>query len=155
MQLRAQLDNFDDNDKYGLDCSPDGPGRTQQHFREECDINTIVERFGLTGHVPQVLRLPEYGDYTGIFDFQSAMNAINEAQKTFMSLPAKIRSRFENDPQQLLDFVSDPENTEEAIALGLATKPVTDDPTQPPATAPAPATPGATAPVPPPVPAPK
>jgi hypothetical protein len=38
----------------------------------------------------------------------------------FMSLPAKIRSRFQNDPGAFLDFVQNPENRDEMIELGLA-----------------------------------
>lgn len=36
-----------------------------------------------------------------------------------MDLPAKVRSRFENDPQKFLEFCSDPKNRDEAVSLGL------------------------------------
>lgn len=102
----------------GLDCSGD-PSLAQQQFKDECDINVIVERFGLTGEMPLNPQVPKYGDFTGVYDFQSALNAINQAEASFMELPAKVRARFENDPQQLLEFVSDEKNREEAQSLGL------------------------------------
>ena len=41
----------------------------------------------------------------------------------FDNLPSDVRNRFNNNPAQLLDFVADPENKEEAIELGLLPKP--------------------------------
>lgn len=91
----------------------------QQQFKEESDINTIVERFGLNGELPVQPVMPQYGDFSGVNDFQSAMNAVLKAQADFMELPAKVRSRFDNDPQKLLEFVADDANIEEARVLGL------------------------------------
>lgn len=119
--------NYDTNkasDESGLACPE--PSLTQQSFVEESDINFIAERYGLTGELPQVLQLPRYGDFTGIFDFQSAQNAVRKSLEQFMSLPAKIRSRFDNNPQKLLSFLEDPENREEAQFLGLVEKPPLD-----------------------------
>lgn len=105
------------SNESGLKC--EDVSLAQQQFVEESDINTIVERFGLNGELPSVLRAPTYGDYTGIGDFQSAMNAVLAAQANFMELPAKVRARFSNDPQQFLEFVQDEANRAEAEALGL------------------------------------
>lgn len=95
------------------------PSMTQQQFKEDADINTIVERFGLTGKLPDDLRQPVAGDYEDVVDFQTAMNAVLAAKEEFMKLPGKIRARFENDPQQYLEFFEDERNRDEAIALGL------------------------------------
>lgn len=92
---------------------------TKQSFAEECDINTIVKRFGITGELPQNVRMPTYMDYEGIFDFHSAMNAIAKAHESFGAMPAEIRARFNNDPGQFVDFCSDANNLEEAKKLGL------------------------------------
>lgn len=81
--------------------------KTQQHFAEECDINTIVKRFNLTGQLPENIRTPTYGDFDGVFDFQTAMNAIRAAEEAFAAMPAEIRTRFNNDPGRFVDFCSD------------------------------------------------
>lgn len=99
------------------------PSRTQQQFAEESDINEIVRRFGLTGEFPQSFKPPVSGDFTGITDFHSAMNAVLEAQGQFDSLPAEVRDRFRNDPQELFDFVADEKNRDEALKIGLIPKP--------------------------------
>lgn len=115
--------NYDTNevsDETGLECKD--PSLTQQQFVEESDINYIAEQYSLNGTTPQVQVLPQFGDYEGIFDFQTAQNAVVKATQDFMTLPAKMRTRFDNDPQKLLTFLSDPENRAEAEFLGLVNK---------------------------------
>lgn len=123
--------NYDTNeasDETGLKC--EDPSLTQQQFAEESDINYIADKYGLTGELPQVLDMPKYGDFSGIFDFQSAQNAVRQAMEQFMTLPAKLRTRFDNDPQKLLAFLEDPENRDEAEFLGIVNK--REDAPQPP-----------------------
>lgn len=105
------------SDETGLDC-PD-PSLAQQNQKEEADINTIVKRFGLTGELPQNVRMPQYGDFTEVTDYQTALNAVKQANEAFMEMPAEVRSRFENDPEKFVDFCLDPNNREEAKKLGL------------------------------------
>ena len=110
------------SDESGLKC--EDPSKTQQSAAEECDINTIVRRFGLTGLLPQNVRVPTYGDFSGIFDYQSAMNVIRDADVAFKSMPADVRARFHNSADEFVDFVADEGNREEAIKLGLVVPPV-------------------------------
>lgn len=112
--------NYDTDEvsnETGLECPE--PTMAQQQFREEADINTIMERFGRTGELVAPVRLPQYGDFTGVTDYHSAMNAVVEAQASFDSLPANIRARFENDPGQFVEFCLDDKNRDEAVRLGL------------------------------------
>lgn len=92
---------------------------TQQNFKDETDINVLLERFKVTGVMPAAVRLPSYGDFTGVNDFRTAMDAVRNAMDGFMALPANLRARFENDPQRLLEFLSDENNRDEAVKLGL------------------------------------
>jgi len=95
------------------------PSLTVQSQKDDADINVIVKRFGLTGQLPENVRIPSYGDYDTVNDFQTAMNAVRAAEEGFMELPADLRKRFHNDPQELLDFVVNGDNIDEAIKLGL------------------------------------
>jgi phage internal scaffolding protein len=95
------------------------PSRTQQSFRDECDINNILRKFNVTGQLPTGSVQPQYGDFSGITDYQSALNAVMAAQESFLSLPAKIRARFDNDPAVFVEFASDEANKDEMKALGL------------------------------------
>lgn len=94
--------------------------RTQQQFAEECDINTIVERFGLTGELPQGVKIPFQADFDQVYDYQSAMNLLIEADEAFMQYPANIRAQFQNDPEKFVSFVSDPANIDKVREWGLA-----------------------------------
>lgn len=105
------------SDETGFKCEE--PSLAQQNFKEECDINYIMERFGVTGELPAGVRMPSYGDFSGIFDYHSAMNAVVQAQEAFNALPAELRARFDNDPAAFVDFCSDDANREEAVKLGL------------------------------------
>lgn len=107
----------------GVVCPPE-EDKAQQQFAEESDINTIVRRFGLTGTLPQTVRVPKYGDFTVVTDYKTAMDAVREADSNFMELPAPLRAEFDNDPQKLLEFMGDAKNRDKAIELGLLPKPV-------------------------------
>lgn len=91
----------------------------QQQFAEECDINTIVKRFGITGQLPQGVRMPTYEDFSDVTDFKTALDAIALAHEAFDQMPAEVRARFGNDPQEFVAFCSDDSNRAEAEKLGL------------------------------------
>ena len=97
----------------------DGPGRTKQSHRDECDINKILARFQKTGVLEFVNEHgPQYGDVTGV-DFQRSMDTVAKGKEIFADLPSKVRNEFDNDPQAFFEFVSNPDNTEEMVRLGL------------------------------------
>jgi len=102
----------------GLKCTD--KTRTRQSDAKDADINEIVRRFGVTKELPQGVRPIMYGDFAEVFDFQTAQNSIIDAKKTFMQIPAKIRDRFNNDPQKFMEFCVDKENLDEMRKLGLA-----------------------------------
>lgn len=101
---------------------PEGEGRTKQQFKDECDINVIMKRYQNTGVLENVrdARNARFADVTS-YDFQNAMDILADARTAFEELPASIRDRFNNDPAELLDFVHDKDNQEEAADLGLLT----------------------------------
>jgi len=92
---------------------------TKQSFRDECDINNILRKFNVTGQLPIGSVQPQYGDFSGITDYQSALNAVMAAQDSFLELPAKIRAKFDNDPALFVEFASDEANRDEMKAMGL------------------------------------
>jgi len=117
--LRTQY-NYDHNaasNASGLVCEE--PTRAQQHHKDECDINVILERFGKTGQVPVNAISGTYGDFSGVHDYHTAMNALIAAESEFAALPANIRNRFANDPANLIQFLENPNNRAEAEELGL------------------------------------
>lgn len=110
-----------------------GESLTKQSFADECDINRILERFAITGHVPENVRAPSYGDFVDIPSYQDALNAVIEAERSFMQMPANVRARFGNDAHAFVEFCSDPANLDEMRRLGLAVQAVTPPATVAPA----------------------
>lgn len=105
-----------------------GKSRTVQSHREACDIPAIVAKFKRTGILPTMRATassaPVFGDFTDVVDYQAACNRVIAAQQAFADLPVRVRERFNHDPASLLTFIANPENRDEAIALGLIEKPV-------------------------------
>ncbi|WNK13028.1 MAG: internal scaffolding protein [Microvirus sp.] len=118
--LRAPYNYDADEVSYetGLVCGD--KSLAQQHQAAEADINTIVRRFGVTGQLPLVSVPPTYDDFSGISDYQGALNLIRAAAESFAALPADVRYRFGNDASKYVDFCSDSANLEEMRKMGLA-----------------------------------
>lgn len=97
------------------------PSMTVQSEKDSADINVILERFGITGQLPQNVRPPTFQDFGDtVFDFRSAVEAIAMAEDSFMSMPARVRAEFENDPQKFVEFCSEEKNLPRMRELGLA-----------------------------------
>ena len=100
------------------------PSMTEQHFKDECDINNIVAQYQATGVLPSGNREPLFGDFADFpQDLQSSQRYFDEAQEPFMQLDARLRKEFDNDPVKLLQFIADDNNRERAIELGLIERP--------------------------------
>ena len=69
------------------------PSLTQQHFKEEADINNIIAKFNRTGFLVDPLtpatRQPMFGDFDKVPDFREAQNLIALAKEKFMELPTE------------------------------------------------------------------
>jgi len=114
-----------------------GPCRTKQEFRQEADINYIVAKYKKSGVLPAGRRpeLLQFADVTNVLTFGQMMERVEAGKAAFNSLPPAIRSRFQNSPADLLAFLADESNREEAVKLGLvaAAVPAPSAPAVPPA----------------------
>jgi len=98
--------------------------KTQQQFADQVEINNIIKKYQKTGqwlHVTSKTGI--YADVSQIGDYAQCLQKVLDANSAFSSLPSNIRARFSNDPAQLLSFLQDPSNKEEAEKLGLLNKP--------------------------------
>ena len=96
-----------------------GKSMTKQSFRDECNINKIMEKFQKTGAIDHYAKYGgEYGEVpqAALLD---AMNIVAQAEEMFADLPSSIRKRFSNDPAEFLEFMEDPKNRQEALKLNL------------------------------------
>jgi len=102
-----------------VDCS-NMPDRAVQSEKKNCDINFIVSQYRRTGVLPHIAaRRPQFGDVSEVGDFREAVQRVEDTKRWFMTLPAKVRAKFDNDPVGLMDAMSDPTRYSELEGLGL------------------------------------
>lgn len=105
------------------------PSLTDQQYKDDCDVNTIIERGKKTGQVNHIAKIQgQFADVSEISDLHSSMIKMQHATEAFNKLPLKIKRRFDYDMKQLLSFLDNPQNRNEAIELGIIPKlPIVDD----------------------------
>lgn len=79
-----------------------GDHHTQQQFKDECDINRIVQNAN-RGVPPRYFAQgqPHYGDFSNVPDLMEAHDKIERAKQAFMTLPAGLRGELDNDPRRI------------------------------------------------------
>lgn len=97
--------------------------KTKQSFAKEADINNIMGKYTQTGILVDPLvprtRKPMYGDFSEMPNLHTIKCNIKKLEESFETLPSKLRDRFENSVENLLNFMANPENTDECVKLGL------------------------------------
>lgn len=110
------------------------PALVAVEFAKEADINFLLARYRNTGSFYSVdemiksTRRPQFGDFTGIPDYQESLNKMQNALDMFAELPLKVRQRFHDSPIELLAFMQDEKNRDEAIELGIIEKKLDEKP---------------------------
>ena len=118
-------------------------GRTQQEFKHEVNINTIVARMK-AGQLPDQAGITTclQADFSRGNDYNEAADRIAEADARFMGLPGKVRAIAHNNPGVFLEMLNNPTQAQRLVDAGLdASQAPLASPPAPPA-APAPAAPG-------------
>lgn len=103
----------------------DKPSKTLQQFKDEADINVLISRYMRTGfyyspmQTPTQKRMPQFGDYSELGDFQQQQQRLLDVYDDFARLPAKVRERFGNNPALFVEFAGNPANVDECVKLGI------------------------------------
>lgn len=100
--------------------TPSGESRTRQEFADECDINSIMARFEKHKVLTHVNRSQgKYLDVSETPDLATALSVLADAETAFMSLPARVRAEFANDPISFVEFAQNVDNRERMREWGL------------------------------------
>ena len=90
-----------------------GPGQVQQQFRDDCDINVVLRKYGAhTDYIPQDVQIPiEYFRDLSLqpTDLTEALEVVEEAREMFSELPAAVRRHVNDDPVKFLELSQTPE----------------------------------------------
>jgi len=123
--------NFE-SDRTALYCAD--PSLTKQEFKDEADINVILERFMRTREAPPITTPEDFTDLTGRTTYYDMASRVAEANKLFYELPATKRYIFQNDPTRWADAVvqaTEAGDRDAMIELGLDVPPAPPTPLQP------------------------
>lgn len=111
--------------KFSFECR--GESLTQQQFKKECDVNQILNKYKKTGMITHINKHQgNFGDFSNVDDYQTSLHKVMTAQASFMQMPSELRNKFNNDPAQLISFMTDDKNKEDCIKFGLIKKPEID-----------------------------
>ena len=91
------------------------PDRAKQAFKNECDINRIMDKAARTGSITHLAAHAEtYGDFSQVDEnwYEDNKNKIAQWESVFATLPAELRNEFHNDPGEYLSFVTNPANND-------------------------------------------
>lgn len=105
-------------ERVTLDASHDG--KTRQEFADECDINVLLATYETSGVLNHYnAAQPAYLDVTDVPDLQTSLEIVEKARIAFMTLPARARAEFDNDPVKFMQFAQDEANRPRMEEWGL------------------------------------
>lgn len=111
------------------------PSMTLQQYRDEADVNHLIQRFQRTGQfydamttAQRVKRLPQFGDFSELGDFHAQQNHIVQVYEAFNGMPSKVREAFKHNAAAFVEFVGNPDNFDKCVKMGIFSK---DDVTKP------------------------
>lgn len=99
----------DQNGRVSKVMTVTGPGRTEQSYKDDTDINRLLQpaiKKGLLRHVEKFAG--EYDDIP-VESFQDAQFIVAKGQNMFEALPSYIRDKF-GTPAKFMEFVQNPDN---------------------------------------------
>lgn len=101
------------------------PSMTFQSEKDGTMIEAYLKRYRATGFLgdPQRKAAAAFGDFTGVEDYQSAMNKITALKEYFDTLPSNVRRFFGDEPGNYVSFITDPRNLDKAVEMGLVSMP--------------------------------
>ncbi len=101
----------------------EGKCLVKQSDEKRCNINNIVSKFLKHGVMPEGTQPKKYGDFDQHIDYETQLNKITDIQSYFEDLSSEVRNGFKNNVKNMLDFVSNPENKDKAIKMGIVERP--------------------------------
>ncbi len=92
-------------------------GRTKQSFKDETDINKILQRAQKTGTISHLNKFEgAYGDFSD-FDFFESQIMLTKGREIFDALPSEIRNEFGQSQARFFAYVNDPANVDRLAQL--------------------------------------
>lgn len=94
-----------------VDCS-NSENLTKQSFKDECDINNVVDRFVQTGQLPFNVRIGGVFEEAPSMSLKEALDIARGAQSDWDNLSDEVRQSFDNQFENYVDFMQNYEEVE-------------------------------------------
>lgn len=91
------------------------PSKTKQSFKQECDINHIINRFSKTGQIPLTNPLEKQYGFAPETDLKKSLDLIHELRHEFENLDPEIKSEFNNNSHEYAAFLDAYEQSPESF----------------------------------------
>lgn len=92
-------------------------GRTKQTFKDETDINKILQRAEIKGTISHLNKhQAKYGDFSTYNFFENQL-MLARGSEIFDDLPAELRKEFAQSPAKFFKYVNDPANKDDLKRL--------------------------------------
>lgn len=98
----------------------------QQQFKDDCDINLILKKYGIDRVAPESVQIPveHFRDVSATpKDLTAAYNLIRESEEMFYELPAELRRAVNDDPRRLMELAQSENGIKELQRLGFGLPP--------------------------------
>jgi hypothetical protein len=98
--------NYDVNEASidtGVECVE--PTLARQEFKLDCDLNTMIRRFGV-----EVAQEPNWREFDATVipdNFMELQQVLKEGVDAFNGLPSEVRAQHENNPEKFLNWVKE------------------------------------------------
>lgn len=100
--------------RYVTECGEES--KTQQHFKDSCDINKMINNPNASSNPNQQER---FGDFSDMLDLAGSMQKALDARNLFDSLPVDLRKRVGHSIEGLFQFMENPDNKEDLYKYGI------------------------------------
>lgn len=106
------------------------PSMTQQCFKEQCDINRILDAYKVKARAMGVsvaelmpkVGSEQFADVSNLDDYLDAQNRIAQVNQMFEALPAEVRRSYGDDPRNFVSALGDSTNYRKFAELGIMDK---------------------------------
>lgn len=76
-----------------------GESKVRQSFKDEVDINRVLQRYASTGLAPVPRGQPMFADVSAMVDLKSALDLVSDMQAKVRQLPVEARTLFNENPE--------------------------------------------------------
>lgn len=103
----------------GVVYSSDLPSMTKQEFKNDVNMNSIMKRYRSTGILPVSNAKAVFGDFSKVYDYQTAVQKVMEIDEEFLKLPSHVRERYGNNPDMFMQAISNHQGLQALINEGI------------------------------------